>query len=142
MGNQMSSTGKSRNKGGSARQPSLERFQVLNGFVDFGLAGLSRSEVACWLILFRDCKPNGLSSTSLSDLSRRGGMSRRQATRALRSLIGRGAVHVIRKGFVGKATVYSLYPPEVLGRMCPAMRPWLQAAAPAAEQVVVTDVSG
>jgi hypothetical protein len=40
-----------RNKGNAARRRSLERFGVLNGFVDFGLAGLARSEVAVWLVL-------------------------------------------------------------------------------------------
>jgi hypothetical protein len=135
MGNQTSSKGTNRNKGGSARRRSLERFGVLNGFVDFGVSGLSRSEVVTWLVIFRDTKPNGLARTSLSDLARRGGMSRRQATRALRSLIGRGAVYVIKKGVVGKATLYSLYPPEILFRISPQLRPWLRASPPAAEVV-------
>jgi hypothetical protein len=135
MGNQMSSKGTRRNKGGAARRRSLERFQILNGFVDFGLAGLSRSEIAVWLIIFRDTKPSGLARTSLSDQARRGGMSRRQATRALRALIRRGAVHVIRKGVVGKATIYSIYPPDVLGEICPQIGRWLRAAGTPAEEV-------
>jgi hypothetical protein len=125
MDNSMSSKGTRRNKTGAARRRSLERFQVLNGFVDFGLAQLSRSEMAAWLILYRDTKPSGLARTSLSDLARRGGMSRRQATRALRTLIGRGAMHVVRKGVTGRGTLYSLYPPDVLGRINPAIRPWV-----------------
>ena len=132
MGNKMTSKGTMRNKAGAARRRTLERFGVLNGFVDFGLAGLSRSEAAVWLILFRDTKPTGLARTSLSDLARRGGMSRRQATRALRALMARGAVYVIRKGVVGKATLYSLYPPEVLGDINPRLRSWLRASQPAA----------
>jgi predicted DNA-binding transcriptional regulator len=115
-----------RSKRKSVRRRSLERFGVLNGFVDFGLAGLSRSEVAVWLILYRDTRPSGLARTSLADLARRGGMSRRQASRALRALIARGAVHVIRKGVIGKATVYSLYPPEILGEINPEARAWLR----------------
>jgi hypothetical protein len=139
MSNQMSSKRTRWNKGGAARRRSLERFGVLNGFVDFGLAGLSRSEIAVWLILYRDTKPNGLARTSRSDLARRGGMSRRQATRALRALIGHGAVHVIRKGVVGKATLYSLYPPDVLVQICPQVGRWLRTPSLASE-VVDTDV--
>jgi hypothetical protein len=141
MGKQMGSKGTSRNKGGAARRRTLERFGVFNGFVDHGLAGLPRSEAAVWLILFRDTKPTGLARTSLSDLARRGGMSRRQASRALRALIRRGAVHVIRKGVVGKATIYSLYPPDVLGQINPQMRPWLVPSPPPAEAMDI-GVSG
>ena len=36
------------------RHYTLERFQVLNDFVDHGLADLSRSEIAVYMILFRD----------------------------------------------------------------------------------------
>lgn len=124
-----------RDDGRADRRRSLERFQVLNDFVDLGLAGLARSEIAVWLILYRDCRPNGLSRTSLADLGRRGGLSRRQATRVLRSLIGRGAVHVVRKGTVGRATVYSLYSPAVLERIRPQVGPWLRPASPAPAEV-------
>ena len=46
-------------------------------------------------------------------------MSERQATRALDKLIKRGAVHVIRRGIRGKATLYSLYPPDMLVKINP-----------------------
>jgi hypothetical protein len=114
-----------RTNGHADRRGSLERFPILNGFVDLGMAGPSRSEIAVWLILFRDSKPNGLARTSLSDLARRGGMSERQATRALRALLGRGAIYVIRKGVLGRATDYSLYAPDLLAQICPELRPWL-----------------
>lgn len=120
---------------GSVRRRSKERFAILNGFVDHGLANLKRSEIAVWLIVFRDSKPNGLARTSLSDLARRGGISRRQASRALQELIGRGVVHVIKKGVVGKATVYSLYPPEALRRINPQLGPWLPTTARTNEEV-------
>jgi hypothetical protein len=122
----MSNTRTRQTQGGSTkRRRTLERFQVLNGFVDLGLARLTRSQIAVYLIIYRDTQPSGLARTSLSDLARRGGMSRRQASRALRALIGRGAVHVVRKGVIGKATLYSLYPPDVLGQINPRLRPWL-----------------
>ncbi len=87
-----------------------------------------------WLMLYRDTKPTGLARTSLADLARRGGMSRRQASRALRALGERGAVHIIRKGVVGKATLYSLYPPELLGEINPRMRAWLRACPTVPEE--------
>ena len=52
------------------RHYTLERFQVLNDFVDHGLADLSRSEIAVYMILFRDTRPTGLARTSLTELSR------------------------------------------------------------------------
>jgi DNA-binding transcriptional ArsR family regulator len=107
------------------RKISLERFKVLNDFVDLGLSQLSRSEIAVYLILFRDTKPTGLARTSRTELARRGGMTERQASRALSKLINRGAVHVIRRGFKGKVALYSLYPTEVLAEINPGLKSWL-----------------
>lgn len=121
-------------KKNTARRWSLERFKVLNGLVDLGLRGLTRSELAIWLIVYRNTRPNGLARVSLSELAHRGGMSRRQATRALGALVDRGVVHVIRRGVIGKATVYSLYPPGFLAEICPQLGPWLRAS-PAARNV-------
>ncbi len=107
------------------REYTLERFQVLNDFVDLGLADLSRSEIAVYLILFRDTRPSGLARTSLTEFSRRGGMSERQVSRALAKLIGRGAVHVIRRGIRAKATLYSLYPPDLPVKINPRLKSWI-----------------
>lgn len=107
------------------RKQALQRFEMLNNFVDLGLSQLTRSEIAVYLILFRDTQPNGLARTSLPDLARRGGMSERQASRALNRLIKRGAIHLIKRGFVGRAAVYSTYPPAVLAEMRPNLKGWL-----------------
>src|SRR5262245_27991772 len=40
-----------------------ERFAVLNAFVDFALAELSRAEIAVWLVLYRDTR-DGTARTS------------------------------------------------------------------------------
>jgi hypothetical protein len=111
------------------RRYTLERFHVLNDFVDHGLADLSRSEVAVYLILFRDTKPTGLARTSLTELARRGGMSERQASRALNRLIDRDAVHVIHRGIRGKAALYSLYPPDELAKVNPRLKSWIDGKA-------------
>jgi len=47
------------------------RFQTLNAFVDGTLRGLSRSEMAAWLVLYRDTR-EGIARTSLADMARRG----------------------------------------------------------------------
>ncbi len=111
------------------RRNSLERFKVLNDFVDVGMAQLSRSEIAVYLIVFRDTKPTGLARTSRTELARRGGMTERQASRALTKLINRGAVHVIRRGFKGKVALYSLYPPDVLAEINPGLKSWINGTA-------------
>jgi hypothetical protein len=73
------------------------RFQTLNAFVDGTLRGLSRSEMAAWLVLYRDCR-DGTARTSLADMARRGGMDVRTAARAIRRLRKRGLVEVVRTG--------------------------------------------
>jgi len=44
-------------KGKPARRKTGDRFAVVNAFVDFTLAGLTRNEIAAWLVLWRDTKP-------------------------------------------------------------------------------------
>jgi DNA-binding transcriptional ArsR family regulator len=107
------------------RRIPLERFKILNDFVDLGMAKLSRSEIAVYLILFRDTKPTGLARTSRTELARRGGMTERQASRALTKLIDRRAVHIVRRGIKGKAALYSLYPDDVLAEINPGLKSWI-----------------
>ncbi len=111
------------------RHISLERFKVLNDFVDLGMAQLSRSEIAVYLIVFRDTKPTGLARTSRTELARRGGMTERQASRALNKLIDRGAVHVIRRATGRRAALYSLYPSDVLAEINPGLKSWIDGTA-------------
>jgi hypothetical protein len=73
-------------------------FETFNPFVDLGIRTLSRAEVVSYLILLRDTKPDGTARTSFGDIATRGGISRRQAIRAVRALVGRGAVQVVRRG--------------------------------------------
>ena len=73
-------------------------FETFNGFVDLGLRQLSRSEIAAYLILLRDTKPDGTALTSYADIATRGGMTRRAAIAAVRSLLKRGVVEIVRRG--------------------------------------------
>ena len=74
------------------------RFEVLNGFIDSGMADLSRSELAVWLTLYRDTKRDGTARTSLSDIARRGGMDRQTASRAVGRLARRKMLRLLRRG--------------------------------------------
>src|SRR5690606_7337784 len=59
-------------KPGKGKSKTRDRFAVLNGFVDAGMAGLTRAELAAWLVLYRDTR-NGTASTSIADIARRAG---------------------------------------------------------------------
>jgi len=78
-----------------------ERFRVLNSFVDFTLADLSRVEIAAWLVLYRDTR-DGTARTSYDDLARRAGCNRRNVGRAIRRLERRGLLKVVHRGGLGR----------------------------------------
>ncbi len=88
--------GKPKGKAG-AKAKAGERFAVLNAFVDFALAHLSRGEIAVWLVLFRDTR-DGTARTSYDDLARRGGLNRRNVGRAIRRLEARGLLKTVHRG--------------------------------------------
>ncbi len=74
------------------------RFQAVNAFADFTLAALSRAEIAVWLLLWRDTKPDGLARTSQADLARRAGIAERTVRRAIESLRTAGLVTLVYRG--------------------------------------------
>jgi hypothetical protein len=82
---------------GGRKAKAAERFAMLNGFVDFALADLSRAEVAVWLVLYRDTR-EGTARTSYDDLARRAGCNRRNVGRALRLLERRGLLKIVFRG--------------------------------------------
>jgi DNA-binding transcriptional ArsR family regulator len=84
-----------------AKGKSGERFAVLNAFVDFALADLSRAEIAVWLVLYRDTK-EGTAKSAYDDLARRTGLNRRNVGRAVRRLEDRGLVKVVHRGGLRK----------------------------------------
>ncbi len=88
-------------KGISAKRKSAQRFAVLNDFVDFTLAGLSRADIAVWLTLYRDTR-DGTAQTAYDDLARRTGLNRRNVGRALRRLELRDLVQVVRRGALNR----------------------------------------
>ncbi len=83
------------------RQRHYGRFAVLNGFVDGVMGTLPRAAALVWVCLWRDTKPDGLARTAVADLARRVGGDRRTVLRALRLLVGRGLLEVVRRGGLG-----------------------------------------
>lgn len=73
------------------------RFDTLNGFIDVSLAGLTRADIACWLVLFRDTKPDGTARAAIVDIAHRAGVSRQKTGDALGRLRKRGLLVVVRK---------------------------------------------
>lgn len=84
---------------GAKQQPKKTggRFTVLNTFVDFAMGGLSRANMAVWLVLYRDTK-DGIARTGQTDIARRAGVCTRTVKRAIRQLEQMGLVTVVRRG--------------------------------------------
>ena len=78
------------------------RFHQINNFADFTLATLDRAQIAVWLLLWRDTKPEGLARTSQTDLARRAGVSARTVERAVKSLAAAGLLTVVYRGGLRK----------------------------------------
>jgi hypothetical protein len=86
-------------------------FSVFRALVDLGLRQLSRSEIAVYLILLRATRPDGLARVSHHSLATRGGISCRQAIRAVQALVERGVVQVVARGNRRSgATTYCVLP--------------------------------
>jgi hypothetical protein len=108
----MNDTAKPTARRKTTKRQSRLRFELLNAFVDSGMADLSRAELAVWLALFRDTKRDGIARTSIADLVRRGGMERTTALRALKRLRDRKLVQVLQRGGLNRgASQYRVWPP-------------------------------
>jgi hypothetical protein len=90
--------GNGKAKGKPVRRSTGNRFALLNAFVDFTLTGLTRNEIAVWLLLYRDTKPDGTARTSQVDVARRAGTSERTIRRAIRRLENIGLLKVVHRG--------------------------------------------
>ena len=93
------------------KRVSRLRFELLNAFVDSGMAELRRGELAVWLTLYRETKRDGTARTSLSDIARRGGMDRQTASRAVGRLARRKMLQVLRRGGLNEGpSSYRVFP--------------------------------
>ncbi len=76
---------------------TANRFGEVNAFVDFSMADLKRTELATWFVLWRDTK-NGIARTSMEDIARRIGASKRAVVNAVAGLTKRGLLTVVYRG--------------------------------------------
>jgi DNA-binding MarR family transcriptional regulator len=96
----------------SKRQSRL-RFELLNAFVDSGMADLSRGELAVWITLYRDTRRDGMARTSVADLARRTGIDPRSVKRAIKSLLARKLIQRLRRGGLNRGvSLYRVWPPQ------------------------------
>ena len=87
-----------------------ERFSTINAFVDCSLAELSRSEALTWLVLWRDTK-DGTVRTSIADVARRIGASRRAVIDAVAKLRKRKLLTLVFRGGINRGvSIYRVHP--------------------------------
>ncbi len=96
--------------GATRSSRAAERFDQINTFLDVTGRTLPRAALLCWLTLWRDSR-NGIARTAITDMARRAGCDKRTALRAVRTLVERGLVTVIRKGGLGRGlSTYKVTP--------------------------------
>ena len=98
-------------RGTVVRRTTGDRFAVLNAFVDCTLAGLTRNEIAVWLVLYRDTKPDGTARTGQTDIARRAGISARSVRRGIEGLLRKELAKRVYQGGIGRgASAYRIRP--------------------------------
>ena len=103
--------GKPTSREKTTKRRSRLRFEVLNAFVDEGMAELTRGEIATWLVLYRDTKADGTARASLDDIARRSGIDRQTVCRAVGRLARRNMLKTERKGGLNRGpSVYRVFP--------------------------------
>lgn len=78
-----------------------KRFAKVNALIDCTMHGLTRAELAVWLVLWRDTKTDGLARTGQADIARRVGVSVRAVHTAVRGLKSKGLLQVLSVGRLG-----------------------------------------
>tara|TARA_Y100000589_G_scaffold318137_1_gene345130 strand:+ start:488 stop:883 length:396 start_codon:yes stop_codon:yes gene_type:complete len=92
------------------KRRTRDRFVVLNSFVDCSMANLTRSELAVWLVLYRD-ERKGTACTSAAYIAKRAGTSPRRTLDAIGKLCKRGLVKRIYRGGLNRgASTYRIFP--------------------------------
>jgi hypothetical protein len=96
---------KPKGKGGTR-----ERFAVLNAFADYGARLVDTTAQACWWIVYRETKPDGLARVSHGHIAECVGLSRWAVLRAVRCLEKAGLLTVVRRGGLsGGASTYRVH---------------------------------
>lgn len=97
-GQEAGGTARRNSKLKGAPRLSAGRWQTLNYFADVTARTLKSTEVAVWLQLFRNTKPDGLVRISQEDLAHRVGKSDRTVWSTLRGLETAGVLTVVHRG--------------------------------------------
>jgi hypothetical protein len=85
--------------------------QALREFLDLTLRDLGRTETACWLLLWRDTRPDGTARSTQKSLGERAGVSTLTAYRAIKRLRRLGLLSVVHQGIHGSGpSVYRCHP--------------------------------
>jgi hypothetical protein len=90
-------------RGGRARR---DRFASVNAFVDVAMRDLGGADAKVWLVIWRDTR-HGTASVSNKELGLRTGHDERTVRRAVRVLVERGWLEVVKRGGINRgASVY------------------------------------
>lgn len=90
---------------------TANRFACLNAFADVGARLVSTTAQACWWIIFRETKPDGLARISHRRIAECIGKGRHTVLRAIKELKRMGLLIVARRGTLhGGASTYRIRP--------------------------------
>lgn len=82
----------------ATKRRAAGRFGVLNRFADTGARLVDTTAQACWWILYRETKPDGLATVSHQRIAECAGVDRKTVTRALSRLESARLLTVVRHG--------------------------------------------
>ena len=85
-------------KAKAAGRRARDRFAVANAFADYGARLVDTTAQACWWVLWRETKPDGLARVSFGRLAECIGTHRRTVVRAMGRLAKAGLLTVVRRG--------------------------------------------
>jgi hypothetical protein len=95
----------------TTKRQSRLRFEILNEFVDRGMANLTPHQAVVWMVLYRDTKPDGIARTSIVDIARRGGIARRTVINSIACLRQLKMLRVVKRGGLNRGTsAYAVFP--------------------------------
>ena len=83
---------------GKPKRRHGDRFAVLNAFADYSARLINTTAQACWWIVYRETKPDGLARVTHQRIADCVGVKRVTVTRAMQRLERAGLLTVVRRG--------------------------------------------
>ncbi|MEN0109295.1 MAG: helix-turn-helix domain-containing protein [Planctomycetota bacterium] len=106
--------------GPSRNRRAAGRFGVLNRFADHGARLTDTTAQACWWVLYRETKPDGLATVSHQRIAECVGVDRKTVTRALGRLERARLLTVVRHGGWRRGpSTYRVHPTPKRDRSAP-----------------------